>query len=273
MGEPKEYMRLHTFTGANAFMLGIVRANGETLAARAESSQIEEAATRTAEALKSQTATLEILNTSIEDGQLALNVAVQSLSGHKFPTGFPSRRAWLHVTVVDSDNGVVFESGAVGANGLIEGNDNDLDEALYEPHYNTITSPDQVQIYETILETTEGELTTTLLFGAGYAKDNRLLPDGFDLDAVIPETAAHGLAVDDPDFIGGEDIVRYLVNLSEVSGPFTVIVELKYQSIGYRWAENLRQYETDEAGLFMGLYDAVENFPVVVASVEVTVGD
>jgi mono/diheme cytochrome c family protein len=273
MGEPKEYMRLHTFTGSNAFMLGMVGANGEALTARMEGRKIEDAVTSTTEMLQAETAALEILNTSIEDGQLTLDVAIASLTGHKFPTGFPSRRAWLHVTVVGSDNGVVFESGAVGMDGFIEGNDNDLDEALYEPHYNTISSPDQIQIYETILETTEGELTTTLLFGAGYAKDNRLLPIGFDLDAVIPETATHGLAAEDLDFVGGGDMVRYQVDVFEASGPFTVTVELNYQSIGYRWAENLREYDTDEAGLFMSLYDGSENLPVVVASVEVVVGE
>jgi hypothetical protein len=273
MGEPKEYMRLHTFTGSNAFMLGVVGANGEALAARAEGSQIEDAAANTTEMLQAQTATLKILNTSIEEGQLTLDVAVTSVTGHKFPTGFPSRRAWLHVTVIGSDGEVVFESGAVGVDGFIEGNDNDQDGALYEPHYSVISSPDEVQIYETILKTTEGELTTTLLFGAEYAKDNRLLPDGFDLDAVIPETATHGLAVEDPDFIGGEDIVRYQVDVSEVSGPFTVVVELNYQSIGYRWAENLREYDTAETSLFMSLFDGTENLPVVVASAEVVVGN
>jgi mono/diheme cytochrome c family protein len=272
MGEPKEYMRLHTFTGSNAFMLSMVGANGEALAARAEGSQIEDAIAKTTEMMQSQTATLEFLNASIEDGRLILDVAVRSLTGHKFPTGFPSRRAWLHIAITDGRGNLVFESGAVEDNGLIVGNDNDADAERYEPHYNVITSPDEVQIYETILETTEDELTTTLLYGATYAKDNRLLPAGFHLDAVIPETATHGLAADDPDFIGGGDTIRYQVDVSESSEPFTVIVELNYQSIGFRWAENLRGYGTGETDLFMRLYDVPVSLPVV-ASVEAVVGE
>ncbi|MDF1596036.1 MAG: hypothetical protein P1T08_08065 [Acidimicrobiia bacterium] len=45
-----------------------------------------------------------------------------------------------------------------------------------EPHYDTVADPGQVQIYETILLTTDREVTTTLLRGATYLKDNRLLP-------------------------------------------------------------------------------------------------
>jgi hypothetical protein len=273
LGDPKEYLRLHNFTGANTFMLGLIGANPESLSARAEDIQIATAVVSSTQLLKTQTASLEILTTSLSDEQLTLDVVVTSMTGHKFPTGFPSRRVWLNVIVSEVAGDEVFESGAVGEDGLILGNDNDQDETMYEPHYRVISSPDEVQIYETILLTTEDEVTTTLLYGAGYAKDNRLLPVGFDSGAVIPETATIGLAVEDPDFVGGGDTVQYLVDVSQSSGPYTVRVELNYQSIGYRWAENLRKFSTDETNLFMGLYDGSENLPVVVASVELIVGE
>jgi hypothetical protein len=273
MGQPKAYLSLHTFTGANAFMLDLVGTNSETLGARAESAQTDAAVLNAVEMLQTQTASVMVANPSLEDGLLTMDVVVTSQTGHKFPSGFPSRRAWLHLTVLDASGEVVFESGAVDANGFIVGNDNDLDPALYEPHYNLITSPDQVQIYETILGTTEGDVTTTLLYGAGYLKDNRLLPNGFDPAAVIPETDTYGLAAEDPDFAGGGDAVRYQVDVSGADGPFTVTVVLNYQSIGYRWAENLRLFSTDETNMFMGLYDASANLPVASASVEVEVGE
>ena len=42
---------------------------------------------------------------------LSVDVGVRNLSGHKFPTGYPSRRAWLHV-VVPTTGGRVISSRA-----------------------------------------------------------------------------------------------------------------------------------------------------------------
>jgi hypothetical protein len=38
--------------------------------------------------------------------------------------------------------------------------------------------------------------------------------------------------------------VRYSVALGAAQGPFTVQAELWYQPIGYRWANNLKPYDT-----------------------------
>ncbi len=88
---------------------------------------------------------------------------VENLTGHKLPTAFPSRRAWLHFVVRDRDGRVVFESGAINPDGSIAGNDNDADKTKYEPHYREITSAEQVEIYEDILGDPEGKVTTGLL--------------------------------------------------------------------------------------------------------------
>jgi hypothetical protein len=61
--------------------------------------------------------------------------------------------------------------------------------------------------------------------------------------------------------------------LGNVEGPFTVTVELLYQSVGYRWAENLRRHEAPETDRFLGYYEAVPNRPVVVARATAEVGD
>ena len=42
-----------------------------------------------------------------------------------------------------------------------------------------------------------------------YLKDNRLLPHGFDKRTAEPDIAVHGAALDDPDFTGAGDRVRY----------------------------------------------------------------
>ena len=88
---------------------------------------------------------------------------VENLGGHKLPTAYPSRRAWLHFTVRDANGRVVFESGALNPDGSIMGNDNDEDPLKFEPHYREITSSQEVEIYEPILKDSEGKVTTGLL--------------------------------------------------------------------------------------------------------------
>ncbi|NIV38159.1 MAG: hypothetical protein GWN58_54710, partial [Anaerolineae bacterium] len=49
-------------------------------------------------------------------------------------------------------------------------------------------------------------------------------------------------------------------------GPFVVTVDLLYQSIGYRWVQNLRRHESPETARFLGYYEAIPNLPVIVAT-------
>jgi hypothetical protein len=167
----------------------------------------------------------------------------------------------------------VFESGAVAPDGRISGNDNDADPARFEPHYEVVTSPEEVQIYEAIMVDSRDVVTTGLLRGVRFVKDNRILPRGFDKASAEPDVAVRGAAAEDADFIGGSDRVSYRIALAAgAAAPLTVEVELLYQSIAYRWAENLRGYAAEETQRF-GRYYA-ESAPVsaaVVASAAATI--
>ena len=127
-----------------------------------------------------------------------------------------------------------------------------------------------MQIYEAIIHDTENEPTTVLLFGSGYIKDNRLLPSGFDKVSASPDIAVYGEAVGDMDFQGGGDTIGYSIDLGEAQGPFTISAELLYQSISYRWAQNLAAYDTPESALFIDYYQAVDNLPVVIHAISIT---
>jgi hypothetical protein len=199
---------------------------------------------------------------------VTFSVQVQVPTGHKFPTGYPSRRTWLHVTVRDAASRAVFESGAVNPSGAIAGNDNDADAARFEPHYDVVTSADQVQIYEPVLGDPGGRPTTGLLTATQYLKDNRLLPRGFDKATAHPDVGVHGSAADDANFAGGGDRVQYRVVVSG-NGPYTVDVELRYQAIGYRWAHNLEGYQAPEPQRFLRYYTAMsETSSIIVAKAE-----
>ena len=145
------------------------------------------------------------------------------------------------------------------------GNDNDENPLAFETHYNEIASPDQVQIYESIMLDVSGDLTTVLLSASSYSKDNRLLPEGFDKTAVTDDIAPYGDALTDDNFTGGGDSVTYKIDTGSSDGPFQVNAELLYQSISYRWAEDLSTYDTEPSHLFTEYYDTLSNQPVVLA--------
>jgi nitrate/TMAO reductase-like tetraheme cytochrome c subunit len=248
-------VRQHVFVGGNSFMLRIFKDHREELGVVATANELEAAAQRTDEFLATATANVEVRNTRRTAGGVDFDVVVTNKAGHKLPTAYPSRRAWLHVVIRDANGAVVFESGAPRADGAIAGNDNDEDGARFEPHYTRVTSADQVQIYESIMGNFAGRVTTGLLFGTRYLKDNRLLPRGFVKQTASEDVAVRGPAADDADFTGGADSVSYSLTLSDSTSPLTVTAQLYFQSIGFRWAQNLRAYNAPEPQRFVRYYD------------------
>jgi len=148
LGKFREGMSRHVFVGGNFFVQRVLNKYRADLGVIALPEEFEQAATRTINHLQTKTAQISIDQVNVTGGRLQADISVQNLSGHKFPTAYPSRRAWLHVTVKDRDGKVVFESGALNTNGSIEGNDNDADPMRFEPHYTEVNNRDQVQIYE-----------------------------------------------------------------------------------------------------------------------------
>jgi hypothetical protein len=261
----------HHFVGGNAFMVTVFRHFGEDLGVTASSDHFETTLARIEEQLTQRTARLAVTDAAVEGGVLRAAVAVTNLTGHKFPTGFPSRRAWLHVAVRDGGGTIVFESGRPEPTGAVAGNDNDRDPAVYEAHYAVVTDPEQVQVYESIVGDTDGAVTTVLLRGAGYLKDNRMLPAGFDPTVASPDVLPAGAASGDADFGAGGDVVLYEVDVSGAAGPFTIEAELLYQSIGFRWADNLLAADGAEVVRFGEMLAAVPMWPVQVAAEQITV--
>lgn len=255
-GEPRSGFSRHTFVGGNFFMQSILNKFRNDLGTTAQPNEMDAAIVRTVAHLQSEAAKITIKNVDVRDGRVNAQISVENLGGHKLPTAYPSRRVWLHVTVRDRGGKAVFNSGALNPNGSIEGNDNDADPARFEPHYSEITRPDQVQIYETVMTGSNGAVTTGLLNAVRYVKDNRLLPHGFDKRTAAAEIAVHGDAENDADFGAGGHTVRYSVPTGGAEGPFTVEAELWYQPIAYRWAMNLKPYDSMEPKRFVGYYES-----------------
>jgi hypothetical protein len=267
-GKERAPFSQHIFVGGNQYMVGLIRSNATTLKATAEDAHFQITQNHTLHQLGEQTARLEVKGERL-GSQAQLTVKITSQVGHKFPSGFPSRRAWLHVVVQDVKGNIVFESGGYDENGIINGNINEVDASRFEPHYLKINQPDQVQIYESIMGDVDGKVTTHLLSAARYIKDNRILPAGFNKAAAPKEIAVIGDALKDVDFASGGDQIVY--EFAAEPGEYKIVVELLYQSLGFQWAEKLNQPNNPEGQRFLGMVKAQPALPVVVAKQNLTI--
>jgi hypothetical protein len=263
----REPFAQHHFVGGNTFMLNMLRAQAEALELTAGTEHFDATLQRTAERIGTA-AKVSIVDIGLDGDVLTLDVELENVAGHKFPTGFPSRRAWIHLSLYDAADKLVFESGQPQADGSIAGSDADQDPARYEPHCDLISDPDQVQIYEPIMLDSDGEVTYTLLRAAAYAKDNRLLPGGFDKATAGEDIAVRGAAAKDETFGGGSDRVGYQIDVKGHEGPYTVRAELLYQALSYRFAQDLCQEETAQAEIVCSYYDGADHTADVIASAE-----
>lgn len=257
----------HMFVGGNKTLLNILQNNKAALGVNANN--FEATIAKTDEMLKSA-ASIAVLEQSLQEGMLEVKLKVNSMTGHKLPTSFPSRRAFLHLKVTDDAGNVVFESGRVNGDGSIAGADGDADRMTYEPHYDVITSPDQVQIYESVMQNNLGEVTYTLLRGMGYLKDNRILPRGFDKASAHSDIRVHGAAANDDDFVGGSDTLTYRIG-GLGGGSYTVQAELLYQTLSHAFAQDLFSDTSVEAASFKTMFDASSMKTSQIASASLTV--
>ncbi len=264
----KDGFAKHQLVGANTTMLTLLRDNAVQL--DVTSANMDLSISRARSMLQSSV-NIQFVSASVNNGVLEARVKVQNNSGHKTPTGYPSRRMWLNFKVTDSNNNVVFESGRINANGSIDGADNDTNSTVFEPHYEVITSADQVQIYEPVMGNSDSEVTYTLLRGAQYLKDNRLTPKGFDKHAVPDDVAVRGLAFNDTDFNLGSDEITYRIPVA-VAGNLSVSVSLNYQTIAYGFLQDLySDSHLEQVQTFKTLYDAQTLKHEQIASVQTTV--
>jgi hypothetical protein len=266
LGQPRAPVSKHVFRGGNFFMQELLNRHRVDLNVKALNQDLAEASQRTREHLESSTARIEIEDIEEVDDQFHATVRIENLAGHKLPTAYPSRRAWICFKVLDQNGEAIFASGNLNSDGSIEGNDNDRNASLFEQHYSTIDDPEQVQIYEAIMADPKDAVTTVLLSAIRFIKDNRILPDGFDKASADDDIAVQGAAGSDTDFSGGGDTVRYIVERPDIAGPLIIKAELWYQPIAFRWARNLMQQPSEEARRFVAYYDdASKNSGIILA--------
>jgi len=206
------------------------------------------------------------------DGRLRIPVEVDNLAGHKLPTSFPSRRVWIRFEVRDQSGQPVFISGGFNRHGqLIDRQGAPLASELVGgsvlPHFQRITKSTEVQVYESIMADKTGDLTFTLLRGAKYLKDNRLLPRGWKPDHPdAARTVPVGIG-NDTDFRSGSDTVTYDLPVKG-KGPWSVHAMLVMQVLSARDAAELLKISSPEIERFDQLYQTADRRPELITSIE-----
>lgn len=243
---------IHQMVGGNLLLLDILDANRKELGVTGTNfGAIDDATTQ----MLNGAATIDLVQSSLVDGQLEFTLKISSNTGHKLPSGIPLRRIILHVTVTDDQGLIVFESGRVNPNGSVFGAESDDNPTALEPHHDLITDEDQVQIYEGIMQNNLEEVTYTLLRAMAFKKDNRLLPAGFDKTTADSDIQVVGEALADEDFQGGSDSVSYSIS-GMTTNQYTVNAELIYQAVSYPFVQDLALDDSPEVSTFWNMFDA-----------------
>lgn len=264
LAERKPFWR-HGFAGGNAFLSRLAASDPTWIGLPLESTD-HDAQASASEAMLRTAATLAIGGVTRAGDGIELAVTVTNTSGHKFPTGYPSRRAWLHVRVVTGSGEVVFESGRNDAFGRLIGRRDELVEPkTFAPHLDVVEREDQVQIYESVPVDAAGKIAHRPLDAHHYAKDNRLPPDGFEpRNRYAAFTATVGTE-GDPGF-GSADSVRY--RIAHAPAGATIAVRLLYQVTRPSDLEALADKPTPAARKLFDMTTAAPPLPVVVATAE-----
>ncbi|WP_297090220.1 T9SS type A sorting domain-containing protein [uncultured Draconibacterium sp.] len=260
----REPFGVHSLTGGNSFMLGLLKQNHEEMNLAAGEENLTASIKRTEELLTQNTITISLQEEKRTSDSVYFAVHLRNKAGHKFPTGFPSRRAYLEF-IVSNNQDTLFHSGAENATGL-----NHITDGKYEKHYNTISKQDQVQIYEFVMGDTEGEVTTILERAYEPLKDNRIPPEGFSVTHSNYDTVRIvGNAVFDPDYsngLGSEQLI-YALPLSLLNGLTKIGVKMHYETVPESWVQDLFSHsENDEnIGQFKMMYEQLEHKSIVIA--------
>ncbi len=265
----------HYLVGGNAFMLKLMRDNAVQLSLSASPTQFDSTIARTVASLQHETARLSVNQLASSHGEWAFEVEVENLAGHKFPSGYPARVAFLEFVLTDGGTDTLFHSGRWSEAGGIFGRNE-----AYEPHWTEINAEDQVQVYELVMGDVTGANTQVLERADVILKDNRLVPRGFSALHPVYDTVQVGpMAVLDADFNrrdgeegSGTDRLVYRITAGSEAAQVEATVRLHYQAVPARWVSALFEFsdESERISAFESMYNAADRTPVVVASTKAT---
>lgn len=265
---PRTPFNQHVFAGANSFMLNLIKANKSALNINVPDKSFDSTIVATMDMLQKKSLDFDLQLVSITSDTAYFKVMLKNKAGHKFPSGYPSRRAILQFVVIDSGNDTIFQSGIFNNQYRVVGED-----PAYEVHHNTINQSNVSQIYELVPGDVGGNFTSVLERASVLLKDNRIPPLGFTSAASVYDTVTvSNDAIADADFNkvasiegSGIDWVHFAVPLAAAVGNISIKSKVYYQSVPPKWVEDMFTYSTPEINAFQTMYNAADQTPVLVA--------
>ncbi len=260
---------LHHLVGGNTMMLRLLKENKEALGIPATDAQFDSTIARTVRNLHN-TVDLSLVITDRTADTAYVEARLLNLAGHKFPSGYPSRRAFIQVIALDAQGDTLFQSGRWDSTNELIGHD-----AGFEPHHDVIVQPDQVQIYEMVMGDVNGDVTTVLERAAITLKDDRLVPKGFSTNhAVYDTTRIEGVPASDIDFNrdalnvegNGGDIVHYHLPLNGYTGLLQVHARVYFQPVPPLWNAEMFGEHSAAIDTFRTMYALADGTPELVAA-------
>jgi hypothetical protein len=212
----------HDLTGANTFMLTVLKGEYGTALGRTEALQsgIDRAiaSLRGAATLELQTGTVAVTGDTLD-----VDVIVTNLTGHKLPTGYPEgRRMWVELVATD----------VLGAPFFVSGD--------YDDSTATLVEDSQLRIYETHHGAHGDGPGFHLVLNNRIYSDTRIPPRGFrpDIDTE-PLGRTYALLPDSTLAHWDEASFRIPVPVN-VQGPVQLRATLRYQTASREYIEFLR---------------------------------
>lgn len=271
---PRTPFNQHVFAGSNYFMLNLIKNNKISLDIDVDDSHFDSTLAATTVMLREKSVNLNLQFDSLANDTGYFKVRLENKAGHKFPSGYPSRRVVVQFIVTDANNDTVFKSGTFTNQFRVEG-----ETPSFEPHHDILNQQNIPQIYEMVMGDVNYQFTSVLERAAYTLKDNRIPPPGFTTTASMYDTVKiSNDAIADPDFNKintvegtGIDYVHYHIPLTGISGTIKVMTNIYFQVIPPKWLDEMFTYSSAEIDTFNSMFQNADQTPFLVAADSLTI--
>lgn len=269
--DPRTPFGMHHMAGANVFMTQLIKDFGSQVGVTATEEQLDSTINRSTRMLQQRTLNISLNEEGRSTDTLFVSMLLQNKAGHKFPSGYPARRAFVELIAVGETGETLLHTGRTDAafNLIAENED-------YENHYTMINNDDQVQIYEMVMGNVEGNVTTVLERAATALKDNRIPPAGFVSSHNSYDTVKIvGVAQSDPNFNrdtgtegSGSDRIFFHIPTNGSEAEIHITAKVYYQSVNDKWLTHMFSYGSEQIDAFKSLYENSDKTPVLVGETD-----